>query len=310
MTPNVIPRNIPGDRRRLLEIFKPSHKIFALVLLIAEVPLGYGIVKLSGLIQILCLIGFFFIMLGVTAFVFVLLYKELSLSYKKQERISKEKEKVSKEKEIITQEKDAIEAGYGIKNYWRSRDDAIDDIKKEMFKTKQEIFISGITLHIFFPLLQTAPFINKLWKHINNNNLLRLTFVTLNPEAKKIYDTIKDHEAKILDLDGSWRNCLVNLRSLKKQLSAKLGKDSKKLKKIEFKHYSKIIPRHFIVKLDDTLYVSSYFSHGMGATACLLKLENIGEGCLYELFDHEVEYIRNNSKEFDPQKLKVPRMKR
>jgi len=280
-------KNNEGTRPSILGLIKPAHRIFALIALIVEAVVGYVIVKSSGFVQIFALILFFVFMLTTIILIFLLSYRELN-------KLSKEVEKISKEKD------DAVKAAHGIVKYWPSRDDAIGEIKNRILNSKKEIFISGIVLSSLLIRMRSKIFIEKLARQFVENVALNLTIVVLSPKAKKIFEITKKYEKEIGDLNSISKTCLNRLRKFRRNVSDIFGEESNQIKKIRFRYYSGVLPHHFIVKLDDKLYVSSYFSHGMGSAACLLELSKIGKGCLYDLFEKEIEYIKRHSRKFDP----------
>ncbi len=56
-----------------------------------------------------------------------------------------------------------------------------------------------------------------------------------------------------------------------------------------------VIPRHFILKADDTIYFGSYLTHKIGAESYLIKLEKSNQDALYALLEEEVKHIVSES---------------
>ena len=139
------------SRGEILKWFTQSDRFYVLMALIVESVLGVFIFRSTGFIQVLALCLFSVILIIGMIFVFL-------LSCDRKAKTSK--------------------SYTGIKRYWPSRDDALNEIKSRMLDSRN-IFISGIALKSISPILGNPDVINltmlnyQLGTDVNHTAVLR-----------------------------------------------------------------------------------------------------------------------------------------
>jgi len=207
-------------------------------------------------------------------------------------RRSKKEKQVAENNEIGLKE---------IVNYWVDRKKAEDYIKEYFMTTTDtdELLISGIGFGTLENILSDNDIIKhiaKLLSEINTN--LKITFIfPINAASRidlkgktvsEIEENVKNGHVLISEFIKNVTKSVILSNSEKADFSIE--------RHIILRHYKdNILPRHFIFKGNDTIFVGSYFSYYKGSKSYLLRLKHKrGEG-LFNAFKTEAEHILGNS---------------
>ncbi len=186
----------------------------------------------------------------------------------------------------------------GIIHYFPSRAQALSEIMQQMISGRSEVFISGVALSSISVVFKDETVIREIVSNLLRNQKYNLYIIVLHPGSGEAFD-IRDGEIDTRDLGKVLEGSMSTLSWFKEKLNKFADNNEQVLKRVHFRYYQDIMPRHFILKSDHNLSIGSYFSHREGGSSYLLTLRDIGEDCLYRLFDAEVEFIKNKSQPFD-----------
>lgn len=198
------------------------------------------------------------------------------------------------------------EGGLGeIDIYWGGRDAANKSIENYLIETKsKEIFIAAIGFGTI-RVLNEDKVVDNFGKLLENKFKITIILPRDLEQLKNFRPEIKEENLKS-NLEGG--------RSFLKSFKDKLAQKCPNINvndHIEFKCYNydidkeiKIIPRHFILQDENTIFVGSYLSSSTGRKSYLMKLsrrekeknkEDKELSGLFELFIKEIDYIKEHS---------------
>jgi len=186
----------------------------------------------------------------------------------------------------------------GIINYFPSRAKAIPEIMQQIISGRSEVFISGVALSSISVIFKDETIIREIANNLLRNGKYNLYIIVLHPSSGEAFN-IRDGEIDTRNLVKVLEGSLSELFQFRERIKESTNNNYQVLKRVHFKYYLNIMPRHFILKSDHNLSIGSYFSHMEGGSSYLLTLRDSGGDCLYRLFDTEVEFIKNRSQSFD-----------
>jgi len=178
---------------------------------------------------------------------------------------------------------------YEIVMYWGYRPAAHQDIGRAIEGCKGELFVAGLGLNTITDTLNEPQLLDALSRAIRNNDNFAITIVFLHRAQ-----AARSREEGGQNLSDSIRQGKRKLRRFHAQLSERVQRRGAR-PLVDFRTYDqKTIPRHFLLKVDDVIYVGSYLCHEKGSYSYLLKIQDYGDG-LYSLFCREIDYLRKHS---------------
>ena len=182
----------------------------------------------------------------------------------------------------------------GIVKYFPSRAEAIPEIMQQIKNGRSEVFISGVALSSIAIIFKDKTIAREIAKNLLINPKYNLYIIILHPNSGAAFN-VRDGEIDTRNLKKVLEGSLSVFFQFRERIK-KYAKNSKQvLKRVHFKYYQNIMPRHFILKSDHNLSIGSYFSHMEGGSSYLLTLRDDGGDCLYRLLDSEVEFIKKRS---------------
>ena len=199
-----------------------------------------------------------------------------------------------------------------IKNYWAIRIDATSTIQKYLKTTKTErLFISAIGFGTLDSILSNSEVVENIAELMTKHNS-RFEMIIVFPknisEWKKYRPDFRGTQKEIIDnIKGGHdliRNFITNITNYTDGMSMTERERKKYSINEHLKLYcynNEIVPRHFILQGDDTIFIGSYLSHNRGSDSYLLQLKQ-DKSCfryarLFDLFCNEADYILENSSE-------------
>jgi hypothetical protein len=177
--------------------------------------------------------------------------------------------------------------------YWGYRPLAHNDIREAISASAKEIFISGIALTSISPALNDPWVIKKIAANINSNPELSITILKL---ASYEHSRTKEKGGELLEhkMEISRRELIEFEQKLDSLVDEGIHRPI-----VKFLTYDEgIYPHHFIMRVDDYIYVGSYLSHQSGSHSYLIKLRDYDD-LLFALFEQEIEFLKENSSPFD-----------
>lgn len=186
-----------------------------------------------------------------------------------------------------------------IASYWEERGAAIDEIKKKLKETNDNIFISAIGFGTIREVLIDNDVVNKLVdKILPDRSTFKITIV-FPTSYEKIRPEVANINANVSKGQEFLRTFRTTLDQVCKcKMSSNRYESFNVDKIIEFKTYNEnIMPRHFILHSGNVLFVGSYLCNAEGRNSYLLKLldKKVPQG-IFQLFKKEESYILENSK--------------
>ena len=254
----------------------------------------------------------YLIVLGVIAFIIILLFIKgsLPLFIKTFKILIKNKEKLEKYLSLNEEDLNKLEKYFtgqlvdtyltGIKKHWTTREEAKPTIKEHLMAVGiKKIFIAAIGFNTV-DFLTDSDVLRHLKEQIETNDL-EITIVSLKnlDHYKRVRlesnDTLSDEK---IDRFNNGQN---RLKIIRDSFSMETHRNN-----IKFKCYGEnIIPRHFILQVDRTIFFGSYLSANEGRDSYLIQLheDNLqnNNSSLYKQFRKEITKLMNNSieKEWD-----------
>ncbi len=177
--------------------------------------------------------------------------------------------------------------------YWGYRPAAHDDIRQTLLACQEQLVIAGIALTTVTGILNDPQVVETLIPRLSRGSLSIICIVLGDANHPR---SLEDGGGELRERLKLGRNALrrfyeTSLRS--GDSVAALSGDA-----FQVRTYADgLLPRHFILKSDDTIYFGSYLSHEPGASSYLLKLRDAGQG-LYNLLSKELDHIVRNSVEY------------
>jgi hypothetical protein len=182
---------------------------------------------------------------------------------------------------------------YEIAMYWGFRPAAHHDLGDTIIKCKNELFVAGVGLTTISDTLNEPQVLDALSVSIKNNEAFAVTIIFMSYPH-----TILSQEEGRQDLVDSIKRGKRALSRFYKGLSERVPAHIRR-PIVSFRTYDQnTIPRHFLLKADDVIYVGSYLGHEKGSYSYLLKIQDYREG-LYALFLREIEYLKQRSVSID-----------
>jgi len=190
-------------------------------------------------------------------------------------------------------EEDQSTKEFEIESYWGFRPSAHEDMRKDLYSAKSRIFVAGGGLTTIVNIIKDPTFVKHLSGQINQSPDFSFTVIM---DFENEYSN--DEEGRVGRQEKINKRKL-QLSSFRSSLSESVSeKISRPL--IVFKKYNeKVTPRHFLLAVDETIYIGSYLSHQEGQYSYLLKIKNTTEGVLYRLLNDEIEYVGKNTSSYD-----------
>lgn len=174
--------------------------------------------------------------------------------------------------------------------YWGYRPAAHDDLREAIRNAQQEIFLAGVGLTTISTTLNEPDTLAALATTISKHPTFRVTVIFSNqPHPGRAQE---DGGEGLTDNVRTAQRTLARFRDGLRARFPKGFRDPVTLRAYD----STVTPRHFILKVDQVLYVGSYLSHVQGVYSYLLKLHDYGEG-VYKLFSDEITYLLQHSTE-------------
>lgn len=178
--------------------------------------------------------------------------------------------------------------------YWGYRPAAHSDIRAELIACRDRIVIAGQGLSTITEIV-SDPNVQKALaaKAADSGAPLQMTFVfaAYPVEARESEEggrRLRDQVTRGLEAIKEFRDRMI---------SAALPVD------IEVRTYRQgVMPRHFFLQSDATLYVGSYLSHKPGSRSYLMKLSEAGHG-FYALFSAELTHVLSETVRLDIRRL-------
>lgn len=193
-----------------------------------------------------------------------------------------------------------------ILEYWGVRTDeaAQNDMKKYLKETKSEVLlISAIgfgTLKQIFKTGQDDIINNFVPLMIKENSRFKLRIIFPENDNDWIDYTQERGDNDITDNIKEGRSIIKNFvvaidEKLKTKIPAEKYNKFDINKYIELRYYNKInfLPRHFILRGNDIIFVGSYLNHQKGERSHLLKLQKLPmkDPSLFDLFASEADFL-------------------
>lgn len=174
--------------------------------------------------------------------------------------------------------------------YWGYRPTAHNDLRDAVLQCTHELFVAGIALNTIGDTLCDPRVLDALAQSKNKAPNFLITIVLLtNPTNVR---ALEEGGAQLRD---RLERGLATLRRFGELLDERVARPVPR-PLIDFRTYPlTMIPRHFLLKADATIYTGSYLAHKHGAHSYLMKLRPSGTGDLYELFASEIEYVKRES---------------
>lgn len=174
---------------------------------------------------------------------------------------------------------------------WRKRSEADWDIKQAILASRRELTIAGSCLTTMKLPLSDTEIISHVTAMLSNDHNYHVTMLVVG----RVEDYISKEQGReaLADNFRTGRRILRRfIDEIGKKMLGTLGED-----RISLRAYHRgVLPRHFIVKADDVIYVGSYLSHEAGSYSYLVKLmDSPDEGSIKKLFRDEIEYLLANS---------------
>ena len=195
---------------------------------------------------------------------------------------------------------DKPQKGLGeIEAYWGKRNAANVSIEELLTKTKSnEIFIAALG----FSTVKTLMNDNVIdhFAYLINNSSLKITIVY--PKSVEQLQKFRP-EFKKEDLTKKYDSGQETIRTFKKRILEKYPNVEFE-KYVEFRQYKdEIIPRHFLLQDNQSIFFGSYLVSELGGNSYLIKLnknddkadDNTILNGLYEIFSNEIVSIIQNS---------------
>ncbi len=199
---------------------------------------------------------------------------------------------------------------YEIALYWGKRDRAFDDMKKSVLEVQKEIYVSGIGVRTAFErLFLNEKVLEHFAKLTENEEDFNIHIIACDSvKSAKRHEKEYDDLIKTLTKSGEW------ISDFKTTLNDKIPPEiirKRDKPHLTIKSYpDKIVPRHFILKVDEVLYVGSYLSNREGKHSYMIKLRRKNgvpsdHDGLYRLFNKEVDFLKRECIEVDYNPLKI-----
>lgn len=192
--------------------------------------------------------------------------------------------------------KNKVDNTFGPEKYfvscWPQRPDAYEEIKKDILGVKHSIFVAGTCLTTLTSILSH--------KQVRDTILAKLRDKGSNFQFTII--TVKDISQYSTNEEGR-RSLQQNIENGRRILTGFLdymraeGASEEMVRKIDIRTYKEgVMPRHLIVKIDESVYVGSYLCKLSGASSYLLKMKTQAPPHdLTVLFNEEIAYLRTES---------------
>jgi len=188
-----------------------------------------------------------------------------------------------------------------IVTYWGDRSNAEDRIKGLLKSTTStKIFIAAIGFTTIKKFLSDSDIITHFATLINNNHSIEITIVFPQniEQLKKARPEISQPRLSEKFNDG--QTLLKNFRTNLRNATPNKNID----RYVKFKHYNNLImPRHFILQDDKTVFFGSYLTSELGSDSYLIELCDTNnsnkqeKSGLYHLFLNEIRNIDQNSQQ-------------
>jgi DNA-binding SARP family transcriptional activator len=183
-------------------------------------------------------------------------------------------------------------SNFEIQMYWGFRPAAHGDIQQAILASSSRITVSGMGLTTIADVLNDPTVLNHIAEQLNSNEDFEITIVTASGPSE-----VRRREEGGTLIAEKIRTGGSALRRFRSELERKVPSAIARLRFLTYDEH--IIPRHFILQVDATIYVGSYLSHQQGNYSYLMKLINHGEG-LYTLFADELTHILAHTQPLDP----------
>jgi DNA-binding SARP family transcriptional activator len=166
--------------------------------------------------------------------------------------------------------------------YWGYRPAARSDIRAAMIDCSEQIVIAGQGLSTITDIVND-PVVQRAFKAkvTADDNELKITFVfAAHPVAARESEEggrlLREKVTRGVEAIKEFRDAMVT---------------AGQAIEIDLRTYRQgVMPRHFFLQADSTLYVGSYLSHQQGSRSYLMKLSEAGQG-LYALFAAELAHV-------------------
>lgn len=187
----------------------------------------------------------------------------------------------------------ATERPFEVEMYWGYRPSAHEDLRSAILSCRADLVVAGLGLNTIGRVLNDPEVIARLSELIAEKSSFRPTIILLSNPAHT-----RSHERGGRLLAQKISNGIASLDMFRASLEESVPHAVAR-PVVVFRTYTEtLIPRHFLLKADETLFVGSYLSHRQGSYSHLMKIRNQGDG-LYALFDKEVAYVVENTVPLD-----------
>jgi len=190
--------------------------------------------------------------------------------------------------------------GHELAYYWGERKKGDDTLRKNLLNAKHDVFISGIALRTLSNILNSGNIQSHIAHNINEiNSTFKITVVACDSPQNAKRLEIGNNE--LLARINEGKNNLTEFKNgvVAKLINEKVDRNGNCSSMKFFNYPDEVVPRHFIIKIDDFLYVGSYLHSQEGKKSYMIRLKknaiekNSDYNGLYSLFHKEVEYLKN-----------------